>query len=424
MSGTVRCKYLLLIMLSLSAVNANATCVRQSWWAPGDGSPGPMGWPTSINVAAPSSPLQPTGSVIAETTAPMTQFGRAGGYDPELILYICDATDAGSLYELYATDGGVDMAGRQEDGLAYGIPGGYRTALQNTVARITHLGTGEYFSRYWKERPLTGLDTDGSGNILVKAKNFATIKAEIIKVPTGHGWYFTDAIYNYTNSFGFLVFKGPGLWTSLINAGDDSQSVYHGWYDDWPGSIALHNQGLTIRREPHCVFLTVTPSVAFASIAASTLNSGGDDTQSFNLQYRCENSYSPGVSAGEFSYAFKVGAETVAAAPSVGINVMGGSGVTHLLDNGYISNPGSAKGVGIRITDLDSTTDINLATNELIMGGGNLDGWYSAVGGAPSVSGTTTIWTRNFSATLEALPGETAEAGTVQATARVFIRIN
>lgn len=424
MSGTVRCKYLLFITLSLSAINANATCARQTWTAPGDYAPGPMGWPTSINVAAVSSPLQPTGTVIAETTAPMTQFGRAGGYDPELILYICDAADAGSLYELYATDGGVDFAGKHEDGLAYGIPGGYRTALQNTVARITHLGTGEYFSRFWKERPLTGLDTDVSGNILVKAKNFATIRAELIKVPTYHGWSYTDAIYNYSNSFGFITFKGPGLPTWNINAGDNSQHIWHGWYAHWPGSIALHNQGLTVRREPHCVFLTVTPSVSFTPMSAGLLNSGGNATQGFNLSYQCENSYAPGVAAGEFSYAFKVGAETVAAAPSVGINVGGGSGVTHLLDNGYVSNPGSAKGVGIRITDLDTTTDINLATSELVMGGGNPDGWYPAAGGIPSVSGSTTVWSRSFLATLEALPGETATGGTVQATARVFIRIN
>ena len=71
-------------------------------------------------------------------------------------------------------------------------------------------------------------------------------------------------------------------------------------------------------------------------MSVSALNSGADDAQSFNLTYQCENSYSPGLSDGEFSYAFKVGAETVAAAPSVGINVMGGSGVTHQIGRAHV----------------------------------------------------------------------------------------
>lgn len=58
--------------------------------------------------------FQPIGTVLAQSTgAPMTQYGQSGGFDPEQVLYRCDASDVDSLYESYSNNGDDYYSGRR-----------------------------------------------------------------------------------------------------------------------------------------------------------------------------------------------------------------------------------------------------------------------------------------------------------------------
>ncbi|PST67285.1 hypothetical protein AYI77_09905 [Shewanella algae] len=127
--------------------------------------------------------FQPIGTVLAQSTgAPMTQYGQSGGFDPEQVLYRCDASDVDSLYESYSNNGDDYYSGRRLVTEA-GVPADtYVLNSQRIGFRVKNDTTGEYLNRYWRYRKLTNLDTDDQGKILVKAKNFSNMSVELIKI--------------------------------------------------------------------------------------------------------------------------------------------------------------------------------------------------------------------------------------------------
>ncbi|MER3034373.1 fimbrial protein, partial [Salmonella enterica subsp. enterica serovar Infantis] len=73
-------------------------------------------------------------------------------YSSKQVLYRCNTADAGKLYEMYSTNGDSAFAG------AFFTPeveGAYYDVERNVAVRMTNLSTGEYYSRFWKERQLT-----------------------------------------------------------------------------------------------------------------------------------------------------------------------------------------------------------------------------------------------------------------------------
>lgn len=87
--------------------------------------------------------FQPDGTLLASATSDFTTFALNTGYDPDRVLFRCDAADVDQLYEMYATNGDSTYGGKYEDGtIAGNVPYGYATTVMNVVIRFTNLATG------------------------------------------------------------------------------------------------------------------------------------------------------------------------------------------------------------------------------------------------------------------------------------------
>ncbi|MFZ1872027.1 MAG: fimbrial protein [Chania sp.] len=391
-------------------------------------SAGSMGTVQSV-INVNSSTFQPNGTLIASGTVSFLQSG-AQPYSADQILFRCTASEAGKLFEYYSTNGDSDYAGRYEVGSAYGLPESYRTIIDGVALRATNLSTGEFYSRYWKARPLTNLDTDSLGWILVKAKNFSDTKVELFRLSSSTGSAATGVV-NWTQPNTYIAFRGGSLSNGLT-VGADSGSIYYGWYAYWPGSVNLHNR-IYIRRAATCSVTNVTPTVVFPLITVAELKSGVTRQMPITIQFACQTgtpantglvALASGVAANQTAMGILVQPANAAAAVSAGFGTAG-SGVSYLLSDGYGTDPNVATGVGIQISRTNGTVLNLLSTLSGSVLGGNNAGWYPVLTDATAggvVNGVTT-YTKNLNATLKALPGKTATAGKVSATAQVIIQV-
>lgn len=97
-------------------------------------------------------------------------------------------------------------------------------------------------------------------------------------------------------------------------------------------------------------------------------------------------------------------------------------GLTWLLDTNYgDSNNGSASGVGIKIYN-SAGVALNLLPDISSTGTGNARGWYAYKDLTSLVSsGNEEIYSGDFTASLEAIPGQTIISGTVHAQLQVVV---
>lgn len=398
-----------------------------SWDGMPDGAGSIGTLPTVVNIN--NSAFQPDGTLLATGIVPMV--GNQV-YNPEQILFRCQAADINNLYEYYATNGDSTYAGHVEVGTAAGLPQSYQTYVPGMALRATNMLTGEYYSRYWKARQLTNLDTDSQGWLLVKAKNFSNTKVELFRLSTSAGgWGATSTgIYPQSQPATYIAFKGPGFSNGL-SVGADSNSQYDGWYGYWPGGVNLYNR-LYIRRSATCVVNNVTPLVLFPTISVSQLQAGATVRQPINISFNCQTgspansgvtSFTSGVAVNQTAMGILVNPGNAATATSLGLTT--GSGVTYLVSDNYGTDPSVATGVGIQINRTNGTPLNLLSSLSGSVLGGNAAGWYplldDAVGGSV-VSGVTT-YSKTLNATLKALPGKTVTAGKVSATAQVIIQV-
>ncbi|WP_265462693.1 fimbrial protein [Aeromonas salmonicida] len=403
------------------------------WAGAHDGNVGQLGLPSVISII--SDAFQPPGTVLAVTSSvPMSTYGQTGGFNPEQVLYRCDAADAPYLYESFSTNDEIQMGGAMIT--EAGVPDAtYISYIRNIGYRIRNDKTGQYYRFKWQRRKLDNLDTDQIGRVLVKAKNFTPISLELIKISypaiTDRGTVsspalYTNQLFNYNIPAGYTTFvadlpsgvKIPG--TPCTEAQTHAQ-CYNGWYSVWPGLISFRNQ-ITIRRPAGCGFRSITPSVIFPTIDKSSLDNNKVANAQIILEYVCENGAVSGTTSAQMAVGFKVNSAAYAAAISEGLTTAG-SGVTHLLSTGYGTNTNIATGVGIGLARADGTM-MNWLSNENIMQGGNKDGWYSLNGvQISSETSTTSIYQETFRVYLTKLENKTVKPGIVNATAEVFIKV-
>lgn len=399
-----------------------------SWDGATDSSGSAGTLPTVVNIN--NSTFQPDGTLLASGTVSFLQSG-AQTYSADQILFRCTASEAGNLYEYYATNGDATYAGNKEVGSAYGLPESYQTYATGMALRATNLVTGEYYSRYWKARLLTNLDTDSLGWILVKAKDFSDTKVELFRLSSSAGGMSGSGIYPQSQPATYIAFKG-GTRSSGLSVGADSNSVYSGWYNYWPGAVNLYNR-IYIRRSATCSVTNVTPTVRFPIITVAELRAGVSRQMPITIQFNCQTgtpantgvtAIASGVAANQTAMGILVSSANAAAAVSAGFGTTG-SGVSYLLSDGYGTDPTIATGVGIQISRTNGTALNLLSTLSGSVLGGNAAGWYSVLDDATAgtvVSGVTT-YTKTLNATLKALPGKTVTAGKVSATAQVIIQV-
>lgn len=372
-----------------------------------------------------SSTLMPSGTLLASATEEMLTSGRSGGYSSQQILYRCALTDAGSLFEMYSL-----RAYSPGDYTGYlvtdEIEEGYYSYVKNVAFRLTNVSTGEYYSRYWKSREFTSDDWVQDDNyIYIPASAFSNVKVELFKIDSESHYSnsSTRYVYSYIYPIGRLAFKGPGLSTANLNAGDDSRTVILGYYANWPAVWQL--TGVTFVRGYTCTIIDYPSVVILPKISAASLNNGEYSQNDFSVSLSCEDSAISSVSTSSSSSAnvamgFLVNhAEAVSAATSLGLTST--NGLTYLLDTNYGSS-GVASGVGIRIYDENGNALNLLSSNTSATG--NSGGWYAykdlTTSQEDSTDGLTT-YTGNFTASLEAISGETVTAGSVNAQLQVVV---
>ncbi len=384
--------------------------------------------PTVVNIN--NSTFQPDGTILATGIVPL--IGNQT-YGAEQILYRCQASDAGSLFEYYATNGDATYAGHTEVGTDDGMPQSYETYIPGMALRATNMLTGQYYSRYWQARALTDLDTDSEGWLLIKAKNFSSTKVELIRLSDSKGGWGATAtgIYPQSQPATYIAFKGPGIGNNL-SVGADSDNHYDGWYSAWPGGVNLYNR-LYIRRSASCVVDNVTPVVIFPTISVSQLRAGASVQKPINISFSCQSgspansgvtAFNSGVAANQTAMGILVNPENAATATSLGFSTSG-SGVTWLLSDNYGVDSTVATGVGIQISRNNGTVLNLLSTLNGAVLGGNAAGWYPILddAAAGNVTNGMTTYTKTLNATLKALPGQTITAGKVSATAQVIIQV-
>lgn len=383
--------------------------------------------PTVININ--NSAFQPNGTLIASGVVNVLQSG-AQSYNSDQILFRCTASEDGKLYEYYATNGDSTYGGQVEVGASNGLPESYQTYASGMALRATNMVTGEYYSRYWKSRPLTNLDRDSLGWILVKAKDFSDTRVELFRLDRSAGAVFTG-IYPHSQPATYIAFQGGGF-SSGLTIGSDSNSQYSGWYNAWPGAVNLYNR-IYIRRSATCSVTNVTPTVVFPTISVSELSSGVTRQKPIAIRFNCQTgspantgvgAFVSGVAANQTAMGILVNPANAAAAVSEGFGTAG-SGVSYLLSDNYNSSPNIATGVGIQFTRANGSPLNLLSTLSGAVLGGNAVGWYPVLddASAGSVVNGVTTYTKTINATFKALPGKTITPGKFNATAQVIIQV-
>lgn len=408
---------------SLSATAIAAGYTATSWTGACDTCNGNIGLPSVISLST-SSSFQPSGTLLASAVGSFTGSAASTAYSSNQVLFRCSVSDASNLYEMYATNGDNAYTGMYT---ASEVDGAYYDQEKNVAVRMTNLSTGEYYSRYWKQRQLTSSDWYSDGTyIYIPASAFSNVLYEMFKIDSTT-WYVNSSNYwheTYSQPRGYIAFKGPGLDTNYLTAGSDSASYYYGFYGNWPGSWSTYND-VTYVRGALCQVEDYPSVVLLPTISASALNDGGTSQSPFSVSIECQSGAISSTSASTSSAAnvamgFLVNqSNAVSQATSLGLVTTGG-GLTWLLDTNYGSS-GVASGVGIKIYN-SSGTAINLLPDLSTMGTGNTRGWYAYKDlTSLSSSGTTNIYSGDFTASLEAITGQTATAGTVNAQLQVVV---
>lgn len=394
-----------------------------SWTGACDTCSGNVGLPTVISINTGSN-FQPAGTLLASATGSFITAATNTAYSANQILFRCALEDASSLYEMYATNGDSTYAGKY---LVSDIDGAYYDVAKNVAVRMTNLSTGEYYSRYWKQRQLTSDDwVEDSSYIYIPASAFSNVLYEMYK--TDDTSYYVSSANRYVDTWtqprGYIAFKGPGLTTNSLTAGMDSNSYYYGWYSQWPGAWSTYGN-VTYVRGALCQVADYPSVVLLPTISNSELSNGNTSQAPFNVSLECESGANSSVSTSTTSSAnvaigFLVNqSNAVTAATNLGLTST--NGLTYLLDSNYGSS-GVASGVGIKIYDQNGSA-MNLLSSKT-MGTGNNGGWYSyadiMTNAGESSSGLTT-YTGTFVASLEAISGETINSGTVNAQLQVIV---
>ncbi|PWW07085.1 fimbrial usher protein StbD [Mangrovibacter plantisponsor] len=365
----------------------------------------------------------PSGTLLSSATANFLTAGVKTGYNANQVLFRCESTDADSLFEMYATNGGSPYAGKYE---VEDIEGAYYTFAKNVALRVTNLKTGLYYSRYWQSRQLSPGDLYDDGKyIYIPASAFSDAMIEIFKTDQISYWSNASSQYAFNNptSNAFVVFKGPGMLNAITDGGD-SASQSDGFYTYWPAAWSLY-QNVTVARGAMCLLRDYTPQITFPLIGAAELNSGITSQQPFSITLDCDPDALSGVTGASSSpnvaVGFLVNQQTALNAASTLGLVNASGGVSYLLDNQY-GEQNIASGVGIKIYD-KALNAINLLSSRAT-GGGNSAGWYAykdITEYAADNDDGTVKYIGDFISSLEALPGNQATAGSVDAQLQVVV---
>lgn len=408
----------------LSSEIIAAGYTASSWIGANHATGGNLGLPPVISLGS-NDLIMPAGTLLASSIADFLTATSKVAYTPNQLLFRCALADRGSLSEIYSAQSYFPQTGEHETS---DIEAAYHTSVKNIAIRLTNMKTGEYYSSSWKSRSFTPDDwVEDANYIYIPAKSFSNTLVEIFKTnSTVYNSFYSGAIHTHADPYasGFIAFRGPGLLTAVIQDGDWEKTHIQGWFDQWPGQITLYNN-VTYVRGATCMVNDYPSVVSLPPITVPSLNRGESSQNTFSISLSCDDSAVSGVGTTSASTAVAMGflvnqSTAVTSAKNLGLTTSSG-GITHLLDNNYGTN-GVASGVGIRIYD-ESGRALNLLSSRTTRTQ-NAGGWYAykdvTVSQDNSTDGVTT-YTGNFTASLEAINGESVTAGSVNSQLQVVV---
>lgn len=393
-------------------------------------------YPMTISINIPA--FVPNGTLLGSGVSPIYNLGShgVGSYSPEQILFRCSPDADGTLYEYYATNGDSSNAGATDVSAQSGIPATYRAYYTGVISRVTNMNTGQYATRYWQAVPLTNLDRDSQGWILVKAKNFSTYRLELFQCTVcGTAGTSGSGTWSQTQPVAYSAFRGGATGTIVgnnLSVGADSANHYDGFAASWPGAINPYNT-VIVRRAATCAVTNTTPVVVFPAISAAELSQGRSLQAPVTIQVQCQSTTPSGLSAmvsgtaaSQTSLGVLVAPANAQSAMAAGLTTSG-TGVTYLLSDGYGTDPSVASGVGVALSRPNGTP-LNFLTNQYVTLGGAVAGWDPVLNDATpdgAAIGGVTSYTRTIDATFKAFaPGSTpVTPGRFNATAQVIVRV-
>lgn len=367
--------------------------------------------------------LAPAGTVIASADLPFLDKALKVPYSANQIVFKCALADADSLYEMYALYG--------SGGSFYGgtpttdVPGAYQTPATGIAYRITNTKTGLYYSSNWQERKLTNEEyiTVGS-TIYIPASAFDSAMFELVKTSDVYGVPARNAFAQIVSPQGFVALKGTGmnanLTTGAIAQSPSPQNTSAVW--------SMRGGSTTIIHGNTCTLGDFDQVVNLPSISANELRNGASSSNTFNVAIDCEKGAISGTTSSNTNAPVAVGflvsqATALSQANTLGLKTSSG-GISYLLDDNYGAS-GVASGVGIRLYSSAGKV-LNLLSSSATTGNGSGAGWYG-FDELMSESGETasggTAYAGTFTASLEQIPGLTAQAGSVNAQAQIIVSL-
>ncbi|MBN3808657.1 fimbrial protein [Paraburkholderia sp. Ac-20347] len=417
----------------------------------------------------PDTALQPVGSVLASTVVPPTNY-TYGGATASTVLWKCTSvSDIANVYFNVATNGDDRVGGYWEIGNGSGtstndgLPGVYATWFTYAGLKLTM--SGVTISRYWQEVPVTSYAVNGTGAD-IRLEDVPPIVAQLYRVsslpptsgaasnycsgntvPSGASGLASgmgaSGAYICTQPNAYVALGGSGVANQgCVDApGTDASSHYNSWGCDNGYAYALRG-GTSLVQVSTCVVLNATPVVTFATVTVQQLAAGQNPSADFTVQVQCSDSAVSGTASSNTALGIQASSGAYSAAQTLGF-VNSSNGVTYLLSDNYGSDSSLASGVGIALSSAANGTmnwvgqPGNTGTVPAVTGGdinyaavtwpsGAAAGWYPVLSGATSSGSPSTGYTNytaTFTATLQQLPGMTATAGNVSATAYVLVKV-
>ena len=153
-------------VISVLLAPAYATCTRVNTTDAGCDSCGVGIGLGNVNIT--STYLQPVGTPLATSVFRITSASRFSSED--LVLYECDLADAGSIYEVFATNGDDRVGGYYDLGSTDGYQNYFATYFPYVGIKLTHVNSGNEFTRFWQQYPITSYATSGN-KIQIRVKD-------------------------------------------------------------------------------------------------------------------------------------------------------------------------------------------------------------------------------------------------------------
>lgn len=168
-----------------------------------------------------------------------------------------------------------------------------------------------------------------------------------------------------------------------------------------------------------------TPTVNFPAIAATQLRNGATSEANFNVEIECSNTASSGTASNQVAIGFQPSSASYANAQK--LNLINANGSSEYLVSDDYTNPQSAKGVGVKIQNSSTGTNMLFLNQYAISGGGASAGWYPVLEGNPSPTGSQqagyTSYLQQYRAVLAKIPTLDPIPGKVKATATVVVKV-